>query len=47
MGVGKLGVHEQLKVIVESEFFITKTNISSLTLLDNGSAVNWLDHCVN
>jgi hypothetical protein len=47
MRVGKLGMHEKVEVGVQGKFLVSHLDVFGFTLLDDGSAVNWLNDSVN
>ena len=47
MWVTKLGVEIELEVLVEVELSVTHLDVSALTLLDNGTSINWLNDSID
>ena len=47
MRIREFRVHEQFEVVMECEFFVSESDVSALSLLDDGSAIHWLDDGIN
>lgn len=47
MGVSKFGMEIECEALVETKLLVTHLDVSALTLLDNGTSVDWLNDGIN
>jgi hypothetical protein len=47
MWVSKFGMEIEFEILMETELLVTHLDVSALTLLDDGTSVDWLNDGIN